>query len=166
MNCAVHPDVETSLRCAKCGKPICPKCLVPTPVGARCRECARLYKLPTYRVSARYYLRATGTGLGVAIAGGVLWGLIQTWFPFFYLNLILAPAMGYAIGELVSRAVNRKRGKGLAVVASTAVVISYLVSLPFHRWVPLVPLNVIFLATDLAALALGILLTTRPFAVR
>ena len=28
MQCATHPGVETELRCATCGKPICPDCLM------------------------------------------------------------------------------------------------------------------------------------------
>jgi len=117
MKCSAHPAVETNLRCGKCGKPICPRCMVQTLVGARCPDCAKLYKLPTYRVSAKYYLRAIGTALGMAIACGVAWGLVGALVPFFYLNLLLAPAAGYAIGEVVSLAVNRKRGRGLATVA-------------------------------------------------
>ncbi len=39
--CANHPGVETSLRCNKCGKPICAKCAVRTPTGYRCKECVR-----------------------------------------------------------------------------------------------------------------------------
>ena len=70
MRCATHPEVETNLRCGKCGKPICPRCMVQTPVGARCPDCARLYKLPTYRVSAMHYLKASGVALGLAIACG------------------------------------------------------------------------------------------------
>ena len=152
MKCATHPEVETNLRCGKCGKPICPKCMVQTLVGARCPDCAKLYKLPTYRVSAKYYLRAIGTALGMAIACGVVWGLVGALVPFFYFNLLLAPAAGYAIGEVVSLAVNRKRGRGLATVAGIAVVISYLVSifLPFGLHLSL------FHLLDLLALALGI----------
>ena len=146
MKCATHPGVETNLRCSKCGKPICPKCLVQTPVGARCRDCAKLYKLPTYRVSAKYYLRAIGTALGMSIVCGVVWGVIRGFVPFFFLNLLLAPGAGYAIGEVVSISVNRKRGKGLAMVAGIAVAISYLVSLLFG----------LFHIIDLLALALGI----------
>jgi len=152
MKCATHPGVETNLRCGKCGKPICPKCMVQTPVGARCRDCAKLYKLPTYRVSAKYYLRAISTALGMAIVCGVVWGVVRGFVPFFYLNLLLAPGAGYAIGEVVSISVNRKRGKGLAMVAGIAVAISYLVSL-------LLPWGLIFglfHIIDLLALALGI----------
>lgn len=152
MKCATHPAIETNLRCGKCGKPICPKCMVQTPVGARCQECAKLYKLPTYRVSARYYLRASGAALGMAIVCGVAWGVIGLLVPFLFLNFLLAAGVGYAIGEVVSLSVNRKRGTGLATIAGIAVAISYLVSL-------LLPWGFIFglfHILDLLALALGI----------
>ena len=149
MRCATHPEVETNLRCGKCDKPICPKCMVQTPVGARCPDCARLYKLPTYRVSTQYYLRAVGTGLGMAIVCGIVWGVLAGLLPFFFLNLFLAAGVGYAIGEVVSLSVNRKRGTGLAIVAGLAVAISYLVNL-FLPW------GFGFRLFDLLALALGI----------
>ena len=77
MRCAIHPEVETNLSCGKCGQPICPKCMVQTPVGARCPNCAKLYKLPTYRVSTGYYLRAIGTALGMAIVCGLVWEFLN-----------------------------------------------------------------------------------------
>lgn len=154
MKCATHPAVETNLRCGKCGKPICPKCLVQTPVGARCPDCARLGKLPTYRVSIPYYLRAIGTGLGMGIVCGLVWGAIGWVVPFFSFNLLLAPGAGYAIGEVVSRSVNRKRGTGLAVVAGIAVVISYLISVfLFPGGLPVGLFNILY---HLVALALGV----------
>ena len=153
MRCATHPEVETNLRCGKCNKPICPKCLVQTPVGARCQDCAQLHKLPTYRVSTQYYLRAIGTGLGMAIVCGIVWGVIGRSVPFFYLNLLLAPAIGYAVGEVISLSVNRKRGTGLAIVAGIAIVISYLVSIFSFQGLPFGLFNIVF---DLVALGLGI----------
>ncbi len=39
--CTVHPNVETALRCNRCGRPMCNRCAVRTPVGYRCRECVR-----------------------------------------------------------------------------------------------------------------------------
>ncbi len=39
--CYRHPDRETRVSCSKCGRPICPDCMTPTPVGMRCPECAR-----------------------------------------------------------------------------------------------------------------------------
>ncbi len=127
--------------------------MVQTPVGARCPNCARLYKLPTYRVSAKHYLRAVGTALGMAIVCGVVWGLIGSFVPFIFLNLLLAAGAGYAIGEVVSLSVNRKRGTGLATIAGIAVAISYLVSL-LLPWG--LPFGLSFHFLDLLALALGI----------
>jgi membrane associated rhomboid family serine protease len=38
--CYRHPDRETRVSCSSCGRPICPDCMTPTPVGMRCPECA------------------------------------------------------------------------------------------------------------------------------
>jgi hypothetical protein len=152
MRCTYHPDVETNLRCGKCNTPICPKCMVQTPVGARCPDCAKLYKLPTYRVSTKYYLIAAGTALGIAIVCGVAWGAIEWVVPFFSLNLLLAPGAGYAISEVVSLSVNRKRGTGLAIVGGIAVVISYFITFAFPGVRPFG----FFILYHLIALGLGI----------
>lgn len=39
--CYRHPDRETAVSCSSCGRPICPDCMTPTPVGMRCPECMR-----------------------------------------------------------------------------------------------------------------------------
>jgi membrane associated rhomboid family serine protease len=38
--CYRHPGRETKVACSNCGRPICPDCMTPTPVGMRCPECA------------------------------------------------------------------------------------------------------------------------------
>ncbi len=38
--CYRHPSRETGVSCSNCGKPICPDCMTPTPVGMRCPDCA------------------------------------------------------------------------------------------------------------------------------
>lgn len=156
MQCAIHPDVETSLRCGKCGQPICPKCMVQTPVGARCPECARSYRLPTFQVNTRYLLIAVGVGLGTAIIYGLIWGAIGSSLNFFYLNLLLAAGAGYAASEVIGLSTNRKRGIKLAAIAGSAVVISYLVSI-FPPWgSSFISFSIMRLVLDLLSLALGI----------
>jgi membrane associated rhomboid family serine protease len=39
--CYRHPGRETGVSCSSCGRPICPECMTPTPVGMRCPECSR-----------------------------------------------------------------------------------------------------------------------------
>ena len=121
MQCATHPNTETLLSCSKCDKPICPRCLVHTPVGARCKECANVRPSPIYQISTLYYLKAAGAGLGLALAGGVVWALLRD-IPF--ASIITSIIVGVAIGEGISRVANRKRGLGLQVIASVSVIAS------------------------------------------
>ncbi len=51
--CYRHPQVETSLRCNRCNKPICPKCAQRTPVGFRCPDCM-------LEIEDRYYSQVQG----------------------------------------------------------------------------------------------------------
>ncbi|MFA9269360.1 MAG: rhomboid family intramembrane serine protease [Baekduiaceae bacterium] len=39
--CYRHPNRETAVSCSSCGRPICPDCMTPTPVGMRCPECSK-----------------------------------------------------------------------------------------------------------------------------
>jgi membrane associated rhomboid family serine protease len=48
--CYRHPSRETGVSCSNCGKPICPDCMTPTPVGMRCPDCAgRKQRVQTLR---------------------------------------------------------------------------------------------------------------------
>ena len=153
MKCATHPNVETNLRCGKCGKPICPKCLVQTPVGARCQDCTRLQKLPTFEVSKGYYWRAAGTAIGLAFALGAAWWAIPMGF---YFNFLLAAGFGWVMGEVVGRSVNRKRSRGLAFIAGTGVVLSFIISIfpPWGHW--FLGFSAQSLTVSLIAVALGV----------
>ena len=127
--CNWHPDTETRLFCSHCGKSICTLCMVQVPVGIRCRECGRPERLPTYDVQPTYYLRGIGVAIAVAVVGGLLWYWLNLRFAGVPLvSSIFGLAVAYAIGELTSRAVNRKRSIILSWVAGAGMVISYLIS--------------------------------------
>jgi hypothetical protein len=153
MKCAAHPHTETSLRCGKCGTPVCPKCMVPGPVGIRCPQCARVTKLPTFQVSSGYYLRGAIVALVMAVVTGLAWGAIEDATRNFYLALILAGVVGFAIGEVVSLSVNRKRVAWLAVFGGMAVVISYLVNIFTFGHLPYGALQIII---DILAVGIGV----------
>jgi hypothetical protein len=129
MQCARHPKVETNVTCGKCGTPICPRCMVETPVGMRCPDCASLKKLPTFQLSFQHYIRAIGAGLGIGIACGFAWWAIDLILPFFFLRLLIAGGAGYAVGEIISLSVNRKRGTALAVIGGISATISFTIAI-------------------------------------
>lgn len=159
LHCSAHPHVETNLRCGKCGKPICPKCMVQTPVGARCPDCAQLRRPPQYTVSPGQYFIALGAALGLGAGLGFFWGFLSLFLPLvFYLNFIVFAGVGYAVGEVTGVAVNRKRGAGLQFVAALGVFVAFLtaqfrfVQAGFLLFSPLALLN----PWNWLALALGI----------
>jgi hypothetical protein len=147
--CKRHLNIETNLFCGKCGDPICPRCMVETPVGARCPSCARLKRVPTYRLSGKYYLQAAGAALGLAIATGLAWGFVRSLLFSGFFNLLIAAGVGFGIGEGISLAVNRKAGIGLSVIAGSAVILSYIISAFTFWWHP-------FFIFDIISVIIGI----------
>ena len=125
--CVTHPDIETGLSCARCEKYICPRCMVQSVIGARCPDCAQTKKLPTFEVTPIYYVRAYAAGIGIALLTGLVWALVRIMLGG-YLSGILVIGVGYLVGEVISRVVNRKRGSGLAWIAGTSVVLAFTVS--------------------------------------
>lgn len=127
MRCAADPSVETYLRCGRCEKPICPRCLIQTPVGARCRDCAQLKKPPMFQVGPIDYLRALGGGLAAGIGGGFALVLLRELVPgsgmffrgIFYVAILAA--FGYGVGTAVARSTRRKQGTGLGILAAFVV---------------------------------------------
>lgn len=123
--CSYHPDVMTGLRCSRCGKPICPKCGVRTPVGMRCPDCAGVRGLPTYRTDSGTLIKAAIGGFIVAILVGTLLGYLPDWN--FYLTLVL----GFGVAEMMARLSSEKRGLDLRIIGWLAVALGLVIS----RWV-------------------------------
>ena len=123
--CANHPTVETMLRCNRCSKPICTRCAVQTPVGYRCKECVGQQQAVFYTGGALDYVIA---GVISVVLGGVasyLMTLLGAWF----FALILGPAVGIGIAELVRLAVRRRRSRYLWIVVAAGMVVGSLPAL-------------------------------------
>ncbi len=66
--CYRHPNRETGVSCSSCGRPICPECMTPSPVGMRCPECAGQRTRVTVGVpSENAFARAPATFVLIAI---------------------------------------------------------------------------------------------------
>ena len=102
MYCANHPNVETTLRCNRCEKPICPKCAIATPTGYRCKECVKGQQKIFETAQVQDFVLG---GLVAAILA-LLGSFIVPRLGFF--TIILSPVAGVIIAEVV-RAITRKR---------------------------------------------------------
>ena len=118
--CANHPDVETSLRCNKCEKPICPKCAVATPTGYRCRECVRGQQ-KSFETALWY------DNVLALIIAGVLSYIGSRIVPLMgFFTLLLSPIAGVIIAEAVRFTIKRRRSKRLFQIAALGTVIGSL----------------------------------------
>lgn len=112
MTCPTHPNVETSLCCSRCEKPICPACMWSTPVGYRCRACAGIQAIPSLNLRRAALGKAVGAGSGLALAGGLVWALVfQT--GFLMLLIIAGFGVGFGVAEGISRAAGRRSSPAL-----------------------------------------------------
>jgi hypothetical protein len=94
-----------------------------TPVGAKCRTCARARRLPTFEVSPLNIVAATLASLASAIVLGAAGSILVRIAPL--MMMIFPFAAGFALAEVVGLATNRKRHVILRVIAGTGVVVSY-----------------------------------------
>lgn len=118
MNCARHPNVETALTCNRCGTPICPKCAVLTPVGYKCRDCAKPARTAG-DVSVGLAARAAVITLLAAFLGGLVLRLI----PFLFLSAL---GYGWVVGEVAFASSRRRSGVVVEVIAGVSAVIGML----------------------------------------
>ena len=127
MYCANHPNVETSLRCNKCGKPICARCAVRTPTGYRCKECVR-GQLKIFDTAVWYdyllgFLTAAILGFLASLLARLVSGLS---FIGWILIIIGAPSAGMVIAEGVRLVTRKHRSRPLFIVIAAAVVVGAL----------------------------------------
>jgi hypothetical protein len=151
LRCARHPNTETVLRCGRCETPICPRCMVDTPVGKRCPTCAQVKRFAMLLKPAEL-ARAIAYGVGVGAIGTV----ILTFIPL--LGLIGYAALGFGVGEAVSVGANRKRVRELAPIAVACVFAGFELGIVGFLVANGVPLSVGVVLRPIAALFGGSLL--------
>jgi hypothetical protein len=110
--CSYHPQIETELTCTECGRPICPKEMVLTPVGYKCPEHARAARGQYQFVKFRQLAMAVLTGLAVGVGGAFIVAGIG--FGGFLLGII----WGSLASESIRRASGGHRGGTVGTVAA------------------------------------------------
>jgi len=120
--CSYHPNVETELSCTECGKPICPKEMVLTPVGYKCPEHARPAKGQYTFVKPKQLAMAVAAGAVVGIGGAFLVAAIG------YGGFLIGIAWGALASEAIRRASGGHRGTTVGSVAAGSIALGSLVA--------------------------------------
>ncbi len=125
VQCARDPEVQTALRCSRCDTPICPKCMIQTPVGARCRDCARIVRSPVYTLSNTDTAKAAGAAIVGGVVMGLIWGFVLLPFSFGFLSIFVGAGLGWAFTKLMEAVTRRKRGPVVVGLAIAGIAIAW-----------------------------------------
>ncbi|WP_219974327.1 B-box zinc finger protein [Rubrobacter xylanophilus] len=124
MRCYRHPNRETRVSCATCGRPICTDCMVPTDVGIKCPEDAKLpRRARAGTMRPKQLAKSLLAGIAVALVG---LPVVYTIFQIGFLTLLLSLVAGYGAGTLVHRAGGRNGGPPAMAISGISVAIPYL----------------------------------------
>src|SRR5262249_1892877 len=122
--CAIHTNIESTLRCNKCGRYMCAKCAVRTPVGYRCKQCVHQQQ--------DIYFSATQVDY---VIGFVISAVISVPVTYFvprlglFLIIIAGLPIGGFLGEIVHRAVGRRRGRYMWAAVAAGIVVGGLIAM-------------------------------------
>ena len=124
--CYRHSSRETAISCSNCERPICTDCMVYTPVGIKCPDCARLPRSAIVRLKPDRAARTiVSAGVGGLVLGlGML--LLQAAVGLFF-TLILGYLIGIAMSEIVLWGSGRYRSPTTALIAVGGCIWAYVV---------------------------------------
>lgn len=101
MRCYRHRNVSVSVSCGRCGRPICPDCMVSSAAGMRCPECASHPRAVTGAPD-------TTDRIGIAVSVALFLSIIGAMF--LKALGVFAMAVGPLTGALVAEVVLRILG--------------------------------------------------------
>jgi hypothetical protein len=122
---------------------MCVECAVRSPVGYRCRECARGIEDKFFNAGPNDYLIVAGVCALLAGIGGAIVSAVG--IPPLFM-LILGLPIGGGIAEIALRSIQRRRGRQSAAIAAASTVIGGFVGAVVLLFVsfPGAPLNAMF----------------------
>jgi uncharacterized BrkB/YihY/UPF0761 family membrane protein len=131
--CANHPTVETTLRCNRCEKPICPECAVLTPTGYRCKGCVKSQQKIFDTAEPRDYVAGFVVALLLSFLASLVFLAISLIGYFgFIIAMAAAPTAGVIISESVRWATHRHRARLLYITIAVAAILGSLPVILFN----------------------------------
>src|ERR687893_966070 len=124
MRCYRHPDRQTRVSCATCGRPICTECMVQTEVGIKCPDDAELPRGARAGVMKRDQIaKSFLAGVAVALLGALIVYFVLPQIGFG--RLILSALAGWGAGIFVHRAGGRNGGPLAMTISGVAVALAF-----------------------------------------
>jgi hypothetical protein len=127
--CVNHPNTETLLRCYRCNRPVCTKCVTRTPVGLICRDCLSTQRAGYYTATPVDYAIAAVVGVLTSIIGGAIAAMLGG--IFFLLAIFYGPFAGGVIAEIIRLPIQKRRGRYLWLVGCASVIVGGLIGAGF-----------------------------------
>lgn len=127
--CTNHPQTETLLRCNKCGRPMCLKCVQRTPVGYRCKECLGQQRAGYYTANTIDHIIAPVIAFILGAVGAFGLSFIGGGIGFFgiIIAIFAGPIAGGIVAEIIRRISSKRRGRYIALLACSAMVLGALI---------------------------------------
>lgn len=113
--CYTHKNTETRLSCNNCGKLICPKCMINSAVGYKCKECADKSTSHIEKVNLKEFILAFLSGFAVAVITGFIWNFLNTYGLF--VDLLVAYIVGFCISRAITKVIGTKISKRIQILA-------------------------------------------------
>ena len=127
--CVNHPQTETYLRCNKCGKPVCLKCVQRTPVGYRCNDCLGMQRAGYYTATPVDNVIAFVIALFLGGIAAVVMSFLNLGLFSIIIAIFVGPIAGGIVSEAIRRIIAKRRGRNLAFIAVAGLILGALVVL-------------------------------------
>jgi hypothetical protein len=121
--CYYHPNVETELRCNKCGKYICIKDARRTPVGYRCKDCVREQQDVYFTANPFDYVIVAVIAFPLSYIAALIVPRL------FWLAIFVGPIVGGIIAEAIRLATKKRRGRYTWIIALACLIVATLIPL-------------------------------------
>ncbi len=109
--CFYHPNIPTELRCNKCGKYICVRDAVRTPVGYRCKSCVKEQQDIFYNATPLDYVLTAVITCPIAFIAALIVPNLSIFIIF------IGPVIGIIVAEAIRLATGKRRGRYMWLVA-------------------------------------------------
>ena len=162
--CARH-SVETNIACSRCADPICPKCMVYTPVGNKCEGCATIGGPEMFKVGRNDIIMGAAFGtiaaIGIGVTAGILawslWNLpylqgssVTIWW---IVIAVVNGAGAIAVGEVLRRIVGLKYANSLRILVAALALVFFAAEIAASSFLLITP--IVLQLPSLAGLAIG-----------